>query len=97
MTETLKRILDDDKKLEEVAKVAFDSVNTDKSGQINYSELESVMTQISNDLGTEPPTSDDVKEVLKHLDTDKNGLIDFNEFKVLITDVLNAMIKEMNK
>ena len=97
MTETLKRILEDEKKLEEVAKVAFDSVDTDKSGQINYSELENVMTQISNDLGTEPPTSDDVKEVLKHLDTDKNGLIDFNEFKVLITDVLNAMIKEMNK
>lgn len=52
------------------------------------------MQQISSDMGADPPSMEDVKEVLDHLDSDKSGKIDFNEFKVLITDVLKAMIEE---
>ncbi len=52
------------------------------------------MEQISNDMGAEAPSKEDVKEVLDHLDTDHSGKIDFNEFKVLIRDVLKAMIEE---
>ncbi len=55
MSNTIKDILNNEKKLNEVAKVAFDSVDTDKSGQIDESELEKVMAQISNDMGAEPP------------------------------------------
>ena len=47
------------------------------------------------DLGTQPPSANDVNEVIKHLDTNKDGVISFDEFKVLIKDVLNAMIKQM--
>ncbi len=89
--EAVKQILNDEKKLREVAKVAFDSVDTDKSGQIDQQELSKVMQQISGDLGTEPPTNAEVQEVLSHLDADKSGKIDFNEFTVLIKDVLKAM------
>jgi len=84
----------DEKKLKEVAKVAFDSVDTDRSGQIDQEELEKVMAQISQDMGAEPPSKEDVKEVLEHLDTDHSGKIDFEEFSQLIKDVLNAMIEE---
>ena len=94
MSSTIKDILNNEKKLNEVAKVAFDSVDTDKSGQIDESELEKVMAQISNDMGAEPPSKEDVKEVLEHLDTDHSGKIDFEEFKVLIKDVLTAMIED---
>ena len=52
------------------------------------------MQQISGDLGTEPPTKEEVQEVLQHLDTDKSGKIDFNEFVVLIRDVLKAMVSK---
>lgn len=52
------------------------------------------MAQISGDLGTEPPSKDEVQEVLNHLDSDKSGKIDFNEFIVLIKDVLKAMVQE---
>ena len=52
------------------------------------------MQQISGDLGTEPPSAEEVKEVLQHLDTDKSGKIDFNEFLVLIRDVLKAMVSD---
>ena len=93
MADAIKKILNDEAKLKEVARAAFDSVDTDKSGQIDQEELGKVMAQISGDLGTEPPSKDEIQEVLNHLDTDKSGKIDFNEFLVLIKDVLNAMIQ----
>ena len=94
MSEGIKAILNDESKLKEVARVAFDSVDTDKSGQIDQEELTKVMAQISGDIGAEPPTKEEVAEVLKHLDTDKSGKIDFNEFLVLIKDVLKAMCSD---
>ena len=96
MSDAIKDILNDDKKLREVAKVAFDSVYTDRSGLIDQEELEKVMAQISQDMGAEPPSKEDVKEVLDHLDTDHSGQIDFEEFSQLIKDVLAAMIEEDN-
>ena len=97
MSATVKQILASEEKLNDVARAAFDSVNTNKTGEINYTELEAVMIQVSKDLGTKPPTSEDVSEVLNHLDTNKDGVISFNEFKVLIRDVLNAMVKQLDK
>ena len=94
MSEAVKDILKNEAKLREVARVAFDSVDTDKSGQIDQNELSKVMEQISGDLGAEPPSKEEVKEVLEHLDTDKSGKIDFNEFLILIRDVLKAMVDE---
>ena len=93
MSKSIKDILNSEKKLTEVAKVAFDSVDTDRSGQIDGQELEKVMIQIATDMGAEPPTKEDVVEVLEHLDTDKSGKIDFSEFKILIRDVLEAMLE----
>ena len=52
------------------------------------------MEQISKDMGAEPPSKEDVKEVMDHLDSDHNGTIDFEEFTVLIKDVLQAMVSD---
>ena len=49
MTDAIKEILNNEKKLREVVKVAFDSVDTDRSGLIDQEELEKVMAQISQD------------------------------------------------
>ena len=94
MSKTIKDILNNEKKFNDVAKVAFESVDSDKSGQIDADELEKVMVQIAIDMGAEPPSKDDVMEVMEHLDTDKSGKIDFDEFKTLIRDVLEAMLEE---
>ena len=94
MSKAIKDILASDKKFNEVAKVAFDSVDTDKSGQIDAIELEKVMVQIATDMGADLPTKEDVMEVLEHLDTDNSGKISIDEFKVLIKDVLEAMLEE---
>ncbi len=94
MAKQVKNILSSEKLFIEVAKVAFDSVDTDRSGQIDANELEKVMAQIAADMGAEAPSKEDVAEVLDHLDTDKSGKISFEEFKVLIRDVLECMLEE---
>lgn len=94
MSKAIKDILNNEKKFTEVAKIAFDSVDSDHSGTIDASELEKIMVQIATDMGADPPTKEDVIEVMEHLDADKSGKIDFNEFKVLIRDVLEAMLEE---
>jgi Ca2+-binding EF-hand superfamily protein len=94
MSKAIKDILANEKKFTEVAKVAFDSVDSDKSGQIDAQELEKVMAQIAGDMGADPPTKEDVLEVLEHLDSDNSGKISFDEFKVLIRDVLEAMLDD---
>lgn len=92
MVDSIKDILNDENKLNVITKTSFDIVDIDKSGTIDEFELEKILAQISSDMGADPPTREDVKDVLKYLDTDKSGKIDFEEFKVLIKDVLEAMI-----
>ncbi len=94
MSDEAKDTSNDHKKLKQVAKVAFDCVDTDKSGLIDYEELEKVMEQISKDMKTDPPSKEDVKEVFEQLDTDHNGKIDFDEFTQLIKDILSVIIEE---
>ena len=91
----MKEIIDNPRKLEQIARIAFDNVDTDKSGEIDENELKSVMRQIAGNMGTEPPSSEDVEEVMEYLDTDHSGKIDFSEFKVLIKDVLTNLSKEV--
>ena len=42
------------------------------------------LSQISSDMGADPPIKENVKEVFKYLDTDNSGKIEFTEFEVLI-------------
>ena len=56
MAEAYVKILEDEEKLDEIAKIAFDNVNTNKSGEIDKSQLESMMNQIFSDLSNELPT-----------------------------------------
>ena len=91
--EAIREILTNEKKFNDIAKVAFDSVDTDKSVLIDEEELTKVMTQISEDMDTEPPSREDVKKVLDHLDTDHSGKIDCDEFRILIREVLSALLE----
>ena len=92
MVNAIREILNNEDQLHEITKLAFDSVDTDGSGSIDQYELESVLAKISNDMGADPPSKDDVKELLKFLDTDKSGKIEFKEFEVLIKNALESMI-----
>ena len=52
------------------------------------------MTDISKDLGVDPPTPEDIQEVMTKLDTDKSGNIEFEEFVVLMKDILTSLAKD---
>ena len=47
---SIKDIINDEEKLKEVARVGYESVDTDKSGYIDSKELGKVMEDISNIL-----------------------------------------------
>ena len=88
MTDSIKDLLTNESKLMEIAKTAFESVDTDKSGEIDLPELEQVMAQLAQEMGSDLPSKEDVKEVFEYLDTDNSGTIDFQEFSRLIKDLI---------
>ena len=94
ISDAIKEILNNEKRLREIVKVAFDNVITDRSSQIDQNELEKVMVQISQDMDAESSTKEYVKEVMGHLDIDISGRINFEEFSQLIKDILSSMVEE---
>ena len=94
MSKYIDFIVNDKELLEKITEIAFNSVDTDKSKCINLQELKKVMAQISCDMGAEPPTEEDVKEVLKQLDINHDGELQVNEFELLIQNILTALAKE---
>ena len=96
MAEEYKSLLEDEEKLNGIAKVAFDNVNTDKSGKIDKSQLEALMNQVFTDLSNESPTKKEIDEVFDYLDSNKKGTISFDDFKILIKDVIKNMIEEIS-
>ena len=91
MSDSIKDLLNNESKLLEIAKTAFESVDTDKSGEIDLPELEQVMAQLAQEMGSDLPSKEDVKEVFEHLDVDKSGTIDFQEFSKLIKDLVEEI------
>ena len=92
MSSYIEHIINDEELLKEISDIAFQSVDTDGSGHINDKELDKIMAQIASDMGAEPPTKENVKEVLKDLDKDGSGEIEPEEFTKLIRNILTALI-----
>ena len=92
MSKKAKDILQKKEKFLKIAKAAFDNVDTDRSGEIDSDELGKIMSQISKQMGTMPPSREDIKEIFDNIDTDHSGEIDFDEFQVLIKNVLTSMM-----
>jgi Ca2+-binding EF-hand superfamily protein len=91
--EEITAILKDESKLSEIAKAAFESVDTDGSGFIEEAELKVVMSSVARDIGMPQPSDSDVAEVLRELDTNRDGRVSQDEFKVLIRQVLELMLQ----
>lgn len=90
--EEIETILNDESKLNEIVKAAFESVDTDGSGYIEEAELKVVMTSVARDISMPEPTEQDVAEVLRELDSNRDGKVSQEEFKVLIRQVLELML-----
>ena len=75
-----------------VSKRAFDDVDVDGSGEIDSEELGKVMVKIAEEMGTIPPSKEDIQEMFYNIDTDHSGEIDFKEFQKLIKSILSMMM-----
>ena len=91
MPKTVKEVLNKKEVFLKVSKAAFDDVDTDGSGEIDSNELGRVMIKIAKEMGTIPPSKEDIKEMFDNIDTDHSGEIDFNEFQNLIKSILTCM------
>ena len=84
----IRKILEDEKKLDSIARFAFSQVDKDNSGSITIDELGDIMRSIADDFGIEEPSLKDVQDVFNLLDNNKSGSITFDEFKPLILRIL---------
>jgi len=91
---TIVKILNDKNKFNIIAKSSFDLVDVDNSGYIDSIELKTVLSQLARDLGSDPPSDEDLQGILLQLDTDKSGRIEYNEFSVLIKDILECLVED---
>ena len=93
----LKSILENEHKFNNFTTTTFNMADKDGSGLINYEELYGILYTISTDIGANPPSKEDAKEIVVHLDTDRSGTISLTEFKILIKDILKTMTSDENK
>ena len=69
----LKSLLENEHKFNNFTETAFKMADKDNSGQINSEELYSILYTISTDIGANPPSREDSKEIVIHLDTEAQG------------------------
>ena len=93
MSSYIQSVLNDKTKLDKIIDDAFRAVDINDDKSIDEAELEKIMVQITCDMGAEPPTKEDVKEVMEALDTDRSNSIEKNEFGELIKNILTALIE----
>ena len=96
MAEAYKSILENEEQLNNIAREAFDNVNTNQDGKIDKSQLESMMNQVYSDIFHELPSKSKVDDVFDYLDSKKKGYISFEDFKVLVKDVIKSMIEALS-
>ena len=91
-----KSLLENEHRFNKFTETTFNSLDKDNSGTITSEELYQVLYQISSDIGANPPSREDIKEVIFHLDTDRSGELELSEFRILMKDILKALISDDN-
>ena len=93
MAQVIKEILLDQNKLIKLAEESFKEADEDNSGDIDLMELRQVLLKFSSLFTKDPPTEEDIEEIMANLDSHGKGVLDFNEFIILIKDILYAMLE----
>lgn len=91
MLECLEEILAMEDKLNIVTDMAFVAVDDDGSGQLDKTELGTVLKEVALKMGITPPSDNDVQAVLQELDQDDDAQVSKDEFVHLIIQVLKKM------
>ena len=70
---TIRDLLGDAEKIDRLARISFEMVDTDQSGYIDRNELEAKMTAVGLEMDFDGASKEDVDEIIKDLDTDQDG------------------------
>ena len=72
---------------------AFDSVDEDRSGGLDSGELHSILVEVSKQMDVNPPTLEDLDEILAQLDENNDGTVDKDEFHSLVMMVISNLLE----
>ena len=90
----IRELLKNPEQVDKVARLAFQQVDTDKSGYVTRDELEVLMKKIATDCDIKTPTASEVDDAMKAIDANGDGQISVEEFKVLIVAILSAIASQ---
>ena len=90
---SVKKLLNNKVKFNQVTSSSFDKYDKDKSGYIEQAELKDVINEMASQLNRDTDISEeDVKNVLQAIDTNKDGKISKQEFSNLSKEKLLAAL-----
>ena len=82
-------LLTNERLLNQVVKIVFDSIDTDKSGTLELSEMEAFMKKVCDEMKIEGgPNTTELSEIFDSLDTDKSKNIGMEEMTVFLKKIL---------
>ena len=93
--EEIQATLNDEEKLNGVAKQAFDAFDENGSGELEPNELRQALNQIADGLSAEHLNDEQFLEELKRIDKDGDAKINFDEFKPITIKFLQDVVNRL--
>ena len=78
-------------KIKIISDMAFDAVDEDMSGELDLDELGKVLRSVAKEMRLNPPTDNDIIQVLAELDQNNDSVVSKDEFEYLLIKVLEKM------
>ncbi len=88
----IKKILSDEHAFMKVVQASFNSVDMNRSGEIEEKELYTAMKMMAKESGISPPVDEDLKKMFQELDSNQSGKIEISEYAVFVRNILEANI-----
>lgn len=85
---SLRQLLTNDVLFDEVVQKTFNTVDINKSGDIDLKEFKILVRHIAKIGEIDEPSEDDIEAIFKKLDLDSSGTIGLDEFKYLVLRIL---------
>ena len=95
MSEEVYEFLNNDNKFSKLWDEAFGEVDIDGSGELDRDELIRCLNWLSDSIGIEYPTDEDIYDIYDGLNIEAEGTMTKENFKVLVRELLNAVIEDM--
>ena len=92
ISQIIKNLLLDHDKLVELAKESFKEADQDGSGEIDVDELKDVLIKLTLLFKKEPPSEEDILDIIYEYDENGDGQFDLNSYYFIFKDILTAIM-----